>query len=315
MSGRRNYESEQRQRQQQRHQQQQQQQQHQQQQHREQQQPSQFYSPSMHTPGAQQQTQYGSASLRPLVPRPDQQSQYGAGGYGPPPPQMAPQLPSYRQVVSQKDEPMPDVVRTPQIEPNRFQGQDQRTPGQHQYPTQSSSYSELQSRFPAGPNRFPHSPLPPLGQDQPQSSLSRPQGVDTRSHELLAGNPRYPPLAPHREQKQRFTPEDDRLLKSLKEDYVSPKLSWKQIADFFPGRKSGTLQVRYCTKIKAKDPITWTEDADRKLQRAVQEVEQDKWRQVSIKVATGASPKACQDRIEELEALDLERREGYESPS
>jgi replication initiation and membrane attachment protein DnaB len=49
--------------------------------------------------------------------------------------------------------------------------------------------------------------------------------------------------------KLKFTPEDDQLLIELKEQ---KNLTWKQIADFFPGRSSGTLQVRYCTKLKAK---------------------------------------------------------------
>jgi hypothetical protein len=35
-------------------------------------------------------------------------------------------------------------------------------------------------------------------------------------------------------------------------------LTWKQIADFFPGRSSGTLQVRYCTKLKAKATV-WSD--------------------------------------------------------
>jgi hypothetical protein len=30
-------------------------------------------------------------------------------------------------------------------------------------------------------------------------------------------------------------------------------LAWKQIAEFFPGRSSGTLQVRYCTKLKRQN--------------------------------------------------------------
>lgn len=47
----------------------------------------------------------------------------------------------------------------------------------------------------------------------------------------------------------KFTTEDDQLLIELKE---KKNLTWKQIADFFPGRSSGTLQVRYCTKLKAK---------------------------------------------------------------
>lgn len=75
------------------------------------------------------------------------------------------------------------------------------------------------------------------------------------------GRPGYPHPAPLREQKARFTQDDDQLLRFLKEQCNNPKLSWKQIADFFPGRRSGTLQVRYCTKIRTKDPISWNSDS------------------------------------------------------
>ena len=56
--------------------------------------------------------------------------------------------------------------------------------------------------------------------------------------------------------KLKFTTEDDQLLIELKEQ---KNLTWKQIADFFPGRSSGTLQVRYCTKLKAKTK-QWNQD-------------------------------------------------------
>lgn len=65
-----------------------------------------------------------------------------------------------------------------------------------------------------------------------------------------------PPAQRPRGPKLKFTPEDDQLLVDLKE---KKNLTWKQIADFFPGRSSGTLQVRYCTKLKAKTTV-WTED-------------------------------------------------------
>ena len=61
-----------------------------------------------------------------------------------------------------------------------------------------------------------------------------------------------PPSGP----KAKFTLEDDALLIELKEKH---EMTWKQISDFFPGRSSGTLQVRYCTKLKAKG-VTWTDD-------------------------------------------------------
>jgi hypothetical protein len=65
-----------------------------------------------------------------------------------------------------------------------------------------------------------------------------------------------PPAARPRGPKLKFTPEDDQLLVDLKE---KKNLTWKQIADFFPGRSSGTLQVRYCTKLKAKTTV-WTDE-------------------------------------------------------
>lgn len=64
------------------------------------------------------------------------------------------------------------------------------------------------------------------------------------------------PAAKPKGPKLKFTPEDDGLLVELKE---TKNLTWKQIADFFPGRSSGTLQVRYCTKLKAKTMV-WTDD-------------------------------------------------------
>jgi hypothetical protein len=67
------------------------------------------------------------------------------------------------------------------------------------------------------------------------------------------------PAAAPRCPKLKFTPADDQLLVDLKENKA---LTWKQIADFFPGRSSGTLQVRYCTKLKAKSP-EWTDETVR----------------------------------------------------
>lgn len=70
------------------------------------------------------------------------------------------------------------------------------------------------------------------------------------SSRSVVGNADMPLPAPRpRGPKLKFTADDDRLLMELKE---IKNLTWKQIADFFPGRSSGTLQVRYCTKLKAK---------------------------------------------------------------
>lgn len=145
-------------------------------------------------------------------------------------------------------------------------------------------------------------------------------------YERKEGLPNYPPKAPSRGPKQRFTPEDDDLLRRLKEDYQSPRLSWKQIADFFPDRNSGTLQVRYCTKLKRKDEIKWSDDAvslaqqsvgakrpgaiadkkqDKKLQRLFREDQSAAWKRVAQKMGTGASEIHCQERYEYLEAEQM----------
>jgi hypothetical protein len=110
--------------------------------------------------------------------------------------------------------------------------------------------------------------------------------------------------------KLKFTPEEDALLVDLKEN---KNLTWKQIADFFPGRTSGTLQVRYCTKLKAKD-VVWTDEMVshplslkqsgliltceqvQRLHRAMDEYETDRWRIISGKVANGFTPAACKER-------------------
>lgn len=64
--------------------------------------------------------------------------------------------------------------------------------------------------------------------------------------------PRPRPPAP----KTRFTVDDDVVLVDLKEH---KNLAWKQIKEFFPGRKMTTLQVRYCTKLKVRN-LVWTDD-------------------------------------------------------
>lgn len=94
----------------------------------------------------------------------------------------------------------------------------------------------------------------------------------------------------------KFTTEDDQLLIELKE---KKNLTWKQIADFFPGRSSGTLQVRYCTKLKAKTK-QWNAEMDKKLRDALEDYENEKWRIVSSKLGAGFTPVACRDRYEEL---------------
>ncbi|CAI9625029.1 myb dna-binding domain containing protein [Alternaria burnsii] len=120
-----------------------------------------------------------------------------------------------------------------------------------------------------------------------------------------------PPAQRPRGPKLKFTPEDDQLLVDLKE---KKNLTWKQIADFFPGRSSGTLQVRYCTKLKAKTTV-WTDDMVVKLRNAMQEYENDRWRIISSKVGSGFSPTACKDKAEQLEAVEMAAQEEEEEES
>ena len=98
---------------------------------------------------------------------------------------------------------------------------------------------------------------------QPPAKLARwdlsPTSYDEDDHgpPSVVGQPGMPAPAPRpKGPKLKFTPDDDSLLVELKE---TKNLTWKQIADFFPGRSSGTLQVRYCTKLKAKR-VVWGDD-------------------------------------------------------
>lgn len=98
-----------------------------------------------------------------------------------------------------------------------------------------------------------HHHLPDLG---PAAKMMRRDSPEQSSASLV-GQEGMPAPAPRpRGPKLKFTTEDDQLLIQLKEQ---KNLTWKQIADFFPGRSSGTLQVRYCTKLKAKTTL-WTDD-------------------------------------------------------
>ncbi|KAH8668505.1 hypothetical protein BX600DRAFT_258043 [Xylariales sp. PMI_506] len=113
----------------------------------------------------------------------------------------------------------------------------------------------------------------------------------------VVGQVGMPSPAPRpRGPKLKFTPEDDQLLIDLKEN---KNLTWKQIADFFPGRSSGTLQVRYCTKLKAKT-TQWTDETDQKLRAALADYESEKWRIVANKMGTGFTPVACRERAQQL---------------
>ncbi|KAI9691247.1 MAG: hypothetical protein M1820_009824 [Bogoriella megaspora] len=184
-------------------------------------------------------------------------------------------------------------------------------------------------------HRLPNQPPPSKMQRQyGESSQMSPTSPTLMQHAhgppSVVGQEGMPPPAPRpRGPKLKFTPEDDQLLVDLKE---KKNLTWKQIADFFPGRSSGTLQVRYCTKLKAKTTV-WTDDMHfvvaisqghpfelafrgvarqeidlattlpvTKLRQAMHEYDTDRWRIIAAKLGAGFSPAACREKAEELEA-------------
>jgi Myb-like DNA-binding domain len=100
------------------------------------------------------------------------------------------------------------------------------------------------------PTQTRHESLPRLiPTSQPETMHSSTSVVGQEGMPEPASRPRGPKL--------KFSAQEDQMLVDLKEN---KNLTWKQIADFFPGRTSGTLQVRYCTKLKAKTVI-WTDDS------------------------------------------------------
>ncbi|KAF2875885.1 hypothetical protein BDV95DRAFT_284671 [Massariosphaeria phaeospora] len=167
---------------------------------------------------------------------------------------------------------------------------------------------------PAGPSSLPpthHHHLPgPRPAKAPRMDESLTSPVQPHGPPSMVGADGMPAPAPRpRGPKLKFTGEDDQLLVDLKE---KKNLTWKQIADFFPGRSSGTLQVRYCTKLKAKT-TNWTDEMVQKLRNAMNEYETERWRIISSKVGNGFSPAACRDKAGELDVVEGEEEEqsGY----
>ncbi|KAF2095377.1 hypothetical protein NA57DRAFT_26991, partial [Rhizodiscina lignyota] len=147
-------------------------------------------------------------------------------------------------------------------------------------------------------HRLPNQPPPPKMRRVGYGEASPPP-QQSHGPPSVVGAEGMPPPAPRpRGPKIKFTPEDDQLLVDLKEQ---KNLTWKQIADFFPGRSSGTLQVRYCTKLKAKTTV-WTDDMVERLKRAMTDYESDRWRVISQKVGSGFTPAACREKALELDA-------------
>ncbi|KAK4504542.1 hypothetical protein PRZ48_005458 [Zasmidium cellare] len=194
----------------------------------------------------------------------------------------------------------------------------QRPSPQHSHSGQSSSVHShsLQYQQQAAQQHHHHR----LPNQQPPNKMQRtvgsfdatlsPTDEDDHGPPSVVGQPGMPAPAPRpKGPKLKFTPDDDALLVELKE---TKNLTWKQIADFFPGRSSGTLQVRYCTKLKAKTTV-WTDDMIHRLRTAIQEYETDRWRIISSKVGNGFSATACKDKalelVEEDEALLLQHQQ------
>ena len=102
-----------------------------------------------------------------------------------------------------------------------------------------------------------HHRLPTQLGHEPQASQAE-EPMSMHSSASLVGQEGMPAPAPRPNMpKLKFSAEEDQKLVDLKE---GKNLTWKQIADFFPGRSSGTLQVRYCTKLKAKT-VNWADDS------------------------------------------------------
>jgi hypothetical protein len=144
---------------------------------------------------------------------------------------------------------VPDSADIPvELTPHGHHAQQQASMYQTGPPPASSQLPPPQHHHHRLPNQPPPSKMRRIGYDSPPQHHGPPSVVGQEGMPPPAPRPRGPKL--------KFTPEDDQLLVDLKE---KKNLTWKQIADFFPGRSSGTLQVRYCTKLKAKTTV-WTDD-------------------------------------------------------
>lgn len=137
----------------------------------------------------------------------------------------------------------------PQLQGNFSYLPSQRASPQHVYPAFQPPFPQQQQHH---HHRLPNQPPP-----NKAVRMGFGEHVDDHGPPSVVGQPGMPEPAPRpKGPKLKFTTEDDALLVELKE---TKNLTWKQIADFFPGRSSGTLQVRYCTKLKAKTTV-WTDD-------------------------------------------------------
>ncbi|KAK5731443.1 hypothetical protein LTR17_011405 [Elasticomyces elasticus] len=152
----------------------------------------------------------------------------------------------------------------------------QQTYAQQYFPAvqlQTHHHHRLPTQYLPAKSRWPGEPLTETDQNGAPS---------------MVGQEGMPAPAPKpKEPKLKFSTEDDALLIELKK---TRNLTWKQISNFFPSRSPGTLQVRYCTKLKAKTTV-WTDDMIERLRTAVDEYEADHWRMVSDKIGNGFQPR------------------------
>ncbi|ELR05524.1 hypothetical protein VC83_01883 [Pseudogymnoascus destructans] len=109
---------------------------------------------------------------------------------------------------------------------------------------------------------LPDSFRPSIGLHISNSTSSGESVGGSARPQVCASHAKRSPLAPQKQGKRpllreqiasrsgrqsTYSAADDELLIQLKED---DKLPWDEIAEFFPGRTKGTLQVHYCTKLK-----------------------------------------------------------------
>ncbi|KAL7932119.1 hypothetical protein V8C35DRAFT_308542 [Trichoderma chlorosporum] len=147
--------------------------------------------------------------------------------------------------------------------------------------------------------------------DMSRSSSSMHGESSQDAHNLVGREGMPSPARRPQRPRIKFTQEEDELLIELKEQ---KNLTWKQIADFFPGRNPGTLQVRYCTRLKTESS-PWTREMDERLLDALQSYEDEKWRIVAQRVGGGVSPMGCCNRVWELFNDDLDDSSQFPFPN
>ena len=153
--------------------------------------------------------------------------------------------------------PHPSILPTvEQYQQHQTQKEQHSQPQQRSHQTRQASTEDRKQQHDRHGHRLPdRSPPSKVSRGDSTSFALNQRHRETLSLVGREGMPR--PAQRPEGPKIKFTSEDDQLLVDLKEKH---NLTWKQIAEFFPGRSSGTLQVRYCTKLKVKATV-WTEES------------------------------------------------------